>query len=596
MLRFVSDEQLSDERLLLFLWREFHGIPRITFRISDLQIIFYSLNAPSKMEHLRFLMGISLAKIGSMEFSSKLLGQSALPWDNKWFRVRSNLALRPVYMSVGALVRAVNYLELNIEGLLLENDVVHQSCSSMLEIAISLQSLPLVLQSGLSAPREGSIIGHSPVAFTTLFSEVYLKMCQVDRQFEDKVTSWNGSGNLHIGIVGGSFDGMQGRLIIGLLESIPESLRHKLELVAVCFPTPKSAITDKLTSLFDRSINLPDDRSVAIQRIRDENFRVLLFSDANYDTRVFALAHERLAPIQAALWGWGSTIGLGSLDYFFIPEMLISKVNCPPLINSKAIFPLTFFQEQVIRLDGFPSLPRMTPLNFDESRRIMQTRYFLDISNQTHVYLVPISAKQLHPEFDRAIEVILSTDPAAMLIIAVPKSARDNVPPIHAAVRHDLMHPSMALAVVAQLKTRLSKSLGNSVERVRFLPPMEENIFRALQIRADVVLDSFPVGLQMPILDAFRDHVAVLSAPMLQECVSSYGRSIGSALNVTAYQDSVCDITLPTSAEEFGVLAVRIVRDVKLRKLFTVPSNVFMGSRSSHMLQICEFVSKVQFR
>jgi hypothetical protein len=376
------------------------------------------------------------------------------------------------------------------------------------------------------------------------------------------------------------------------------TLRNQVELVAICFPTAKSSITDKVTSLFDRHINIPDERAIAVERIFEANLNFLLYSDANYDARVFALAHERLAPVQAALWGWGGTVGLKSLDYHIMPQVLVCQVKCPapPATNPKKIHQFSFFLEQTLLLDGFPPLPRMAPLAMEETRHIMRSRYLLDLSNKTNIYLLPASAKQFHPEFDKVVEIILLTDPSAIFVVAVPKSARDNIPATHSAVRHDLMHPSMPLPVISKLKQRLWNSIHDKVDRVRFLPPLDEPLFRSLQVRADVVLDSFPVGLQLPILDAFWDNAAILSAPVLQECVHSFASSIGHSLKVSAYSgtSAASGIALPTSAEELGVMAVRIVRDENLRKLFSIPriSEYRANSRSSHFSQIYEFLKR----
>lgn len=595
---FSAPVEEGEEIFLSFLFREFQGSAKTKFRLSDLNVLFCPPFGPL-LDKFRFRVGIGMSKLGLNEFSSILLGFSTSPWEAKLSRLRSSLVFHPVYMSVGMLVRSVNYLELKIEGFLLESGSTHQPCTSFTEIATSLQSLPLLQLSGLSAPREGSFLGHSPIAFTTLYSEVLTKLCDIysHQPRQTQIASRDGKDRFRIGIAGGSFDGVHGRLIIGLLDSIPISLKSQIELFAICFPTAKSSVTDKVISLFDKHINVPDEIPLAIDRIRRANLHFLLFSDANYDTRVFALAHQRLTAIQGALWGWGGTTGVKSLDYFFIPEVLVNQAKCPPSpVHSRNIYPAACFKEQLVLLEGFPPLPRMAPISHEEMRHIMRSRYLLDVSNKTNIYLLPTSAKHLHPEYDKVIEVVLMTDPSAIFVVAVPKSARDNIPAIHNAVRHDLLHPSMPIAVVAKIKERLMKSLNENVDRVRFLPPLEEPLFRALQIRSNVVLDSFPVGLQLPILDAFWDNTPVLSAPFLHECVNSYAASIGHALQVSAYSEKLSGITLPKSAEEFGVLAVRIARDQILKRLFSLPQQASRyqtaSSRSSHITQIMEFLRR----
>ena len=126
-----------------------------------------------------------------------------------------------------------------------------------------------------------------------------------------------------IGVVSGSFDGIPGKIVLGFVESIRRQVLHPLrvELTAMCFPTPRDATTDRAGQVFDRHINLsPINKTQAIERILDVAPDFIVFADALLDSRVFALAHERLASWQGALWGYGGTSGVESIDYFFIPE------------------------------------------------------------------------------------------------------------------------------------------------------------------------------------------------------------------------------------------------------------------------------------
>ena len=47
--------------------------------------------------------------------------------------------------------------------------------------------------------------------------------------------------------------------------------------------------------------------------------------------------------------------------------------------------------------------------------------------------------------------------------------------------------------------------------RVRFLPPIEERAFAGLRGSVVAVLDPFPVGLHLPLLEALLDGVPVVS-------------------------------------------------------------------------------------
>lgn len=47
--------------------------------------------------------------------------------------------------------------------------------------------------------------------------------------------------------------------------------------------------------------------------------------------------------------------------------------------------------------------------------------------------------------------------------------------------------------------------------RVRVLPPLDERVYRSLVRQVVAVLDPFPVGMSVPILEALMDGVPVVS-------------------------------------------------------------------------------------
>jgi len=51
------------------------------------------------------------------------------------------------------------------------------------------------------------------------------------------------------------------------------------------------------------------------------------------------------------------------------------------------------------------------------------------------------------------------------VLVATARSGRDTLPPSHPAVRHDLTHPSMPAAALAQLRRRLEMKMGRNVAR-----------------------------------------------------------------------------------------------------------------------------------
>ena len=185
---------------------------------------------------------------------------------------------------------------------------------------------------------------------------------------------------IKIGFVSGSFDGLSGKLVLalispGLVENIRERDGITLVLTALCLPTPRSHLTDLVNEAFHTNINLPpDNKTEAIIRIRQTKQDFLIFADAGLDSRVFALAHERMAPYQAILWGWGGTLGIPSIDYYLVRIVIIENI-------SFLFFSFLFFSFHVLIYVMF------VLLFFKGSRGIMERSFMrFDENKRFHIF------------------------------------------------------------------------------------------------------------------------------------------------------------------------------------------------------------------
>jgi hypothetical protein len=632
--------QEFQEFLLSFLLSEATGGIRTAVKIFDFPLTFVNYTKlltssdgeavnPKILfnEKLHFRLGIGLAKLGLYELSVKHMGSVITTQKQSLlYKLRAKLILNSIHSSIGSLAIAINLFERNIESILLSSSYAYESnnhemnmvCNSPNEAAIAFQALPLLHLLGYSSPRIGNSLGHSPIPLPMLLGEVYLKMCPLLSDFNETYYSkdllpfssdiipenfQNQKANqkkripktkIRLGVVAGTFDGLTGRLMIGLFAGLSEhtQIRNQFEIIALCFPTPRSIVTDRVTSLFDEHINLsPENKTQIIDRIQQYQIDFLLFMDAALDARVFALAHERLSTFQGLYWTYGSSLAIPTIDYYFYPEIFWSDTKCPKAsaalnlgnlgssgsISSSLSYynlqhlsnyqlPQELFHEQVVFLEGIPFIPRLSPLSSDELRLAMKAKYLLDINNRTNLYLLPISVKYLHPEFDKSLEVILRTDPRSMIIIATMRIGRDSLPTTHLATRHDLMHPSMPIAAINKLRKRFSSLMREELsDRIHILPPLDEPLYIALQRQSVAILDSYPVGLHVPIIEGILDSVPIVSLPFLQECANSHAINIQKAFNISYYNKLQKKMIYFTTPEEYGVLAVQLAKDTKLR-------------------------------
>ena len=261
----------------------------------------------------RFRLGVGLAKLGLFDLSLKHVWLAASPWEAPIYRLRAKLVFSPVHDSVRSLAAAVDNFEKQAEMILLnkitKSPMMVPVCNSLNEVALALQSLPLLHLAGFAAPRFTTAIGHSPAALPLLLGEVFEIVCPsekvVPRTLQEAWTKSSYS-NTHtvkresrgedsteatplqpesalpdtktdrdrdrdtgievsgtgtaketsatqraytIGIVSGSFDGIPGKVVIGLLEGMTRRGRARFDLIAMCFPnTPRHPSVHRMLS------------------------------------------------------------------------------------------------------------------------------------------------------------------------------------------------------------------------------------------------------------------------------------------------------------------------------------------------------------
>ena len=229
--------------------------------------------------------------------------------------------------------------------------------------------------------------------------------------------------------------------------------------------------------------------------------------------------------------------------------------------------PQDLFHEQVVLLNELPFLPLGALSSTEELAMVMKDRFRLPPLNESNVYLFPGSVRHMHPEFDAALSYLLRTDSKSYVVVTLPRMGRDGLPTTHPAGRHDLMHPTHPPAAVEKLKQRLRGTLGvEAAGRVRILPPLDERIFSTLLMHVVAVLDPYPVGMHVPVTEAFMRGVPVVSAPKMQECTNSHAFGIASVIGIKGPGFERED--WPCTAEEYAVLAIRLQGDRALRMDF----------------------------
>ena len=236
---------------------------------------------------------------------------------------------------------------------------------------------------------------------------------------------------------------------------------------------------------------------------------VILYVDLPLDARTYHLAHQRLAPVQIALYGhhtYSSGIG-DSIDYILLPESTAFGAGGLPSLTTSQ------YSEQVVLLPGYFTEGDQVMYGGGEggeignwedspfkSKDVFSSTFMLP--GEANVYIVPASVAHLHPEFDDVIKALLKADTDAFVILGVREHGSEEAhQPDFWFFQDDLMQHSFPPVWAEKLKMRMKKKIaggrrgGGLWRRVRFISNgLLSNDYAAVLKNADVVLDTIPFG------------------------------------------------------------------------------------------------------
>lgn len=288
----------------------------------------------------------------------------------------------------------------------------------------------------------------------------------------------------------------------------------------------KTIITDS-----HNVINIPDNpRNLmnARQRIVDRDLDVLLVVDDGIDTFLHLLLQARMAAVQMVyMAGGGSyTLPLGnpdSVDYYISGDS-----SSPPSLAHQVT-------EQVVRLGDIGIFAPRIPTPSEEDR--FKLAASMSLFDARHLYLVPSFLPRIHPSFDDVIAAILLADKAAEVMI---------------------LYEPMQEVWLARLRQRFRAHavLGPLAGRVRFAQKLSQHRFWTLATSADVVLDTFPVGMGVCALEMLSLGIPVVTLPSMQA-----GRTVAAAALSRLEMHSL----VANTTQEYVSTAVAIATSLSLR-------------------------------
>ncbi len=287
----------------------------------------------------------------------------------------------------------------------------------------------------------------------------------------------------------------------------------------------------------DRFVPLPGAVPAARRALAEVDLDLLYFSDLGMSCFTLALAHSRWAPVQCVTWGHPLTTGIPAIDYFVSGKLY------------EADGAQAHYTETLVPVDGLQTCyPRpQLPAN-------PKSRADFGFPADAHLYGCPQTLFKVHPEFDTILADLLRQDSRGLLVMLEGKH------------RH----------WTELLLARWRQTMGDVVERVRFLPQMPRESFLALSAAVDVLLDPLHFGGGNTTFEALAvgTPVVTLPSPFLR------GR-----LTYGMYQKMEMPDCVADSASQYVEMALRLGTEAdynrQIRERIRAQSGALFEDRAS---------------
>ncbi|MFO0324754.1 MAG: tetratricopeptide repeat protein, partial [Burkholderiales bacterium] len=301
------------------------------------------------------------------------------------------------------------------------------------------------------------------------------------------------------------------------------SQHNDLEIFIISTTTHSSdRVRDTYSQFGGAFVYIPTNLAVAHSVVSSLQLDFLVYLDLGMDPFSYLLSHARLARYQCVMGGHPDTSGVNTVDYYLSAQGLEA-----PSAESE-------YSEKLIELGagGF-SLTR------PPSRDSSASREDLGLPANGAIYLCPMMLQKLHPEFDVAMDRILSMDLSGHVV---------------------LFGSPIANRWVELLSSRLDRTIdAQSRRRVHFHPWIESaEDFQATLKASSVVIDPFHFGIGTTTAVTAAVGVPYVTLP------GKFAR--GRVGQYFAKMLNVADECVADSLDDYVSKAVTIANDIDLRE------------------------------
>ncbi|MEP3390175.1 MAG: tetratricopeptide repeat protein, partial [Reichenbachiella sp.] len=327
------------------------------------------------------------------------------------------------------------------------------------------------------------------------------------------------SGKPQVGfVVTGGHEGVFLKCMKGLINRLST---EKMDITIVCsFPNGEKIVKPAIENPAIKLLSLPKSLGQGVHLLSSLNFDLLYYWEVGTDAYNYFIPYFKPARVQVTSWGWPTTSGIPTMDYFISAHGLDQESDQKNYSEQLVLFK---------KLPAYYFSPEVPELNL--------TRTDFGIKEDANLYLCAQNVKKVHPDFDQLVKDILEKDEKGIVAFLGDK------------------HPLASQA----LERRLKKHCGNQADRVMVLPRQDKAGYFNILNLADVVLDTiYYNGGANTNGDAFALDKPVVTLPV------DFHRGRYTA---TAYAQMGFDDLVGKNMEDYVTLAVRTATDSGFREM-----------------------------
>ena len=248
---------------------------------------------------------------------------------------------------------------------------------------------------------------------------------------------------------------------------------NNIEVIVIKGPIAVGSNSEELEKNCSSIIQLTNNLKDSVIALRRLDLDLLIYTEMHSSASPYCLAHNRIAPIQAALPGNLITTGIKTIDYFITSDQVETNDSH------------NLYTERLIKLKGMPhGITEIAKINHKKHRD------FFDLPEKSQIFSLLFNLIKFHPDWDMMLEKIAQNNVDSIFILTGKGS-----------------QPSLLL------RNRWERTAPTFLSKCKFYEWLSKDDYLNLLSCSDAALDPIHMGCGTTSIDALSLGVPIITKP-----------------------------------------------------------------------------------